>query len=140
LVVKTGISLPDEVYNELASIARVMGYGSISKAVRDAVEMFIAFNRWWTAKGNVFGTIQVLIPAGKPAVEEKLLNIERNYGRIIRLSIRIPFNADYMLQLLIVDGDGEEVKKLYKQLVRIDGILAVQASLLPGITSQPVKE
>ncbi len=132
MVVKTGVSLPDEVYNELSRIARLMGYGSISKAVRDAVEMFIAFNRWWTARGRVFGTIQVLASLERPTAEDKLLETVRSHDNVVKGLLRIPVAERYSLHLLIVEGDSESIKTLYKNLVRIDGILAVQASLLPG--------
>ena len=132
MVVKTGVSLPDEVYEELSRISRVMGYGSISKAVRDAVELFIAFNRWWTASGRVFGTIQVLLSPARRGAEEKVLAVEKRFENIVKAVLRTSTSGGYTLHILVVDGHGDTVKQLYKELVRVDGVLAVQTSLLPG--------
>ncbi|BEP18438.1 hypothetical protein PYJP_17900 [Pyrofollis japonicus] len=136
MVVKTGIALPDKVYEELSNIAREMGYGSISKAVRDAVELFIAFNKWWSAKGSVTGTIMVLYPKEASTTERKVIELLGGFSEIIRASIHVPL-GEYSLLAILVAGEGSEVKNLYKELTRLDGVLAVQPSLLPLPTGAP---
>ncbi len=130
MVVKTGVSLPNEVYEKLVELCKALGYTSVSRAIRDAVELFIAFNRWWLARGRVVGVIQVVAPA-TGRVQEKILAIEAEYRDIVKASTRVPL-GQHSLIVLLVDGDGEKVRRLYKSLVSVEGVVAVQPSLLPG--------
>ena len=129
MVVKTGIAFPDKVYEELNKIAKEMGYTSISKAVRDAVELFIAFNKWWLARGGVAGVILVMLPRSAEQGQRRLTTILSSADTVLGYSYTSL--GDYALYIVVVAGQGPGVKKLYKELTRIEGVLAVQPSLLP---------
>jgi len=129
LVVKTGIAFPDKVYEELNKISREMGYGSISRAVRDAVELFIAFNKWWSAKGRVAGAILVLLPRSNEQAHRKILAAINSLDSVMHSTYTVLGN--YALYTVMVSGPGASIKQLYKELTRIEGVLAVQPSLLP---------
>jgi CopG family nickel-responsive transcriptional regulator len=130
MVIKTGVSLPEEVHRSLVELCKVMGYESVSKAIRDAVEMFIAFNKWWSFSGRVAGSLQLLVHRSRLDTRKKLLEIQQSYENIIKTVFSFTVN-DYLLCVYIVEGEGIDVKSLYKNLVKINGILAVQVSLVP---------
>jgi len=135
MVVKTGIAFPDKVYEELNRIAREMGYTSISKAVRDAVELFIAFNKWWSARGGVIGVILLLLPRSSEQTHKRIVSILNSSSAVKSFT----YNAlnDYVLYVVDILGTGPEVKQLYKELTRLENILAVQPSLLPLPLEKP---
>ncbi len=129
MVVKTGVSLPDDVYQELVETAQAMGYTSLSHAVRDAVETFIAFNKWWKYSGTVTGSIQILALDTRETHSNLADNL-REHAHTIIAQLTIPLDR-YALTIIVVRGAGEEIKELYKKLVKTKGVLAVQANLLP---------
>ncbi len=131
MVVKTGVSIPDDVYRKLMELMRALGYTSTSKAIRDAIELFIAFNRWWTAGGPVAGVIQVVGRVGSRSLE-RVRELESEFKGIVRFSVTVPVNGNLVFHLIFVDGDGGDVKELYRRLASIDGLLAVQTALLPS--------
>ena len=131
MVVKTGVSLPDEVYERLVSLSKSLGYTSISKAVRDAVELFIAFNRWWTARGGVAGVIQIAARRGSRGLAE-LEEAVSEFSDIVRFTARVPVSGGMVFCLVFVEGDGARVKQLYRRIASINGLLAVQPALLPS--------
>jgi len=131
MVVKTGIALPDGVYKQLVEISKNMGYTSISRVIRDAVELFIAFNRWWSHSGTVGGTLQLLVPEDNESVASSIHRAVRDYYDIVDSVIAVRLSTGYMLYIMIVHGSGNRVKELYKLFTRIRGVLSLQASLLP---------
>lgn len=138
MVVKTGIAFPDKVYEELNKIAKEMGYTSISKAVRDAVELFIAFNKWWSAKGGVTGVILLLLPRSSEQAHKKITSI-LNSADVVKSFTYSALN-DYVLYIVNVAGSGPDVKQLYKELTKVENVLAVQPSLLPLPLEKPHKD
>ncbi len=127
--VKTGISLPDDVYRRLLELVRAMGYTSVSRAVRDAIDAFIAFNRWWLERGPVMGTLQVVTAGGEAAAE--LARVEAEYRDVVVASLRV-LTGGYQLHVIVVRGPGSRVKELYRALVKLREALAVQPALLPA--------
>ncbi len=131
MVVKTGVSLPDKVYDQLLKLATSMGYTSISKAVRDAIELFIAFNRWWIHKGPVTGTLQVLVSARDDKAITRMEEAEEDYQDVVHTVVKVRASSDMKLYIIIVRGDGAKVKELYKKLANTRGVISIQAALVP---------
>ncbi len=131
MVVKTGVSLPDETYQELTRLARILGYNSISQAVRDAVNLFITANRWATTSLPLAGSIQAL--AEEKSLPILLSKIKSPPAVSINL---LPVGEGYTLIIVVVRGEPGEIKRLYSLLSSTPGVSAVTASLLP-LAAQP---
>jgi CopG family nickel-responsive transcriptional regulator len=129
MVVKTGVALPDEVHRRLVELVRALGYTSVSKAIRDAIDLFIAFNRWWLERGNVMGTLQAVAASHEGL--EGVSRLEAVHSDIVTASLRVKA-GDHTLIVLVVKGPGSKVKKLYTDLLKVRGVVAVQPSLLPA--------
>jgi len=130
MVVKTGVSLPDSLYARLQELAASMGYSSISRAIRDAVEIFIAFNSWWNHRGRLRGVI-VVAAAGRERLPSQLLRvIERD--AVNKLYVEKPSSPEkpYLLYIF-VEAEASELKELYKELTRTRGVVMVQPVFVP---------
>ncbi|WP_228546775.1 CopG family ribbon-helix-helix protein [Hyperthermus butylicus] len=128
-MVKTGVSLPDELYEKLVSLAQRAGYPSISKAIRDAVELFIAFNTWWSSQGPVTGVLHLLAEAKHGSeIQEALQDAEE----VVEAVLYRRLGASYIAVIVVVEGEPGRIKDLYKKLTRLRGVLAVQPALLPA--------
>jgi len=136
-VVKTGVSIPDELYEELRRLAEEKGYKSISSIIRDAIELFIAFNRWWLRDELVTGSIQVLVRDERAL--HRVIDVLESSRSIVKHFLVEP-RSGASLVLGIVEGPGGEVKRLYGRMARLDGVLAIQASLLPAIQEPRLEE
>ncbi|MCE4606302.1 MAG: ribbon-helix-helix protein, CopG family [Desulfurococcales archaeon] len=136
MVVKTGVSLPEDVYDGLVNLAQQLGYPSLSSVIRDAIELFVGFRRWWLVGGIIAGTLQVLLkPSSKGIMDIPL--IEEKFRNILLGSMKLPI-GDYLLYLFMVNGDGALVKEFYKELLNVNGVIVVQPSLLPVGSKQNV--
>ncbi|MEB3844081.1 MAG: hypothetical protein LRS48_00180 [Desulfurococcales archaeon] len=126
MTVKTGVSLPDDVYSMLLDIAESRGYKSVSQAIRDAVTLFVVANRWWGLEGRVAGAFQVLLKDDK-----WLGSILSRYRGIIRTHVSVPLTGGRTIHIVVVEGPAGEAKRLYSELVRVRGVLSVQPNILP---------
>jgi CopG family nickel-responsive transcriptional regulator len=126
VVVKTGVALPDELYERLMQLARAMGYVSLSKLIRDAVELFIAFNSWWGSRSPVKGFILVL---AKQEAIGQLAALLHELG--VKRYMVEEYGGGAVLLLAHVEGRPEAVKEIYKTLTRARGVLTVQSMVLP---------
>ncbi len=128
MVVKTGVALPDQLYEELARVARSLGYTSLSQAVRDAVQLFITLNRWAASPLPLAGVLQVVAERG--SVEKAAARLAAHH-EVVTGYIVVPLSQDKAMLLVIVRGEPGEIKKLFRELSRLRGVDAVTASLLP---------
>lgn len=129
LVVKTGVSLPDELYERLRRLAEAMGYSSVSRAIRDAVELFIAFNSWWGSRGVVKGVLVLVVDEARVgSVSGALLS---GYGCVRSFMVERLGAPGLAAVFVFVEGGAGEVKGLYKELTRLRGVYTVQPVLLP---------
>ncbi|NOZ89232.1 MAG: CopG family ribbon-helix-helix protein [Crenarchaeota archaeon] len=128
MVVKTGVALPDKLYEELARVARSLGYTSLSQAVRDAVQLFITLNRWASSPLPLAGVLQAVADRG--SVERVAARLAAHHEVVTGYMV-IPLDRDKAMLLVIVRGEPDEIKKLFRDLSRLRGVDAVTASLLP---------
>ncbi len=129
MVVKTGVSLPDELYERLRRLAEAMGYSSVSRAIRDAVELFIAFNSWWGSRGAVKGVLMLVVDGARlGAVSGALLS---GCGCVRSFMVERLGASGMVVVFAFVEGLAGEVKELYKELTRLRGVHTVQPVLLP---------
>ncbi len=126
MTVKTGVSLPDDIYSMLLDVAESRGYKSVSQAIRDAVTLFVIANRWWGLEGRVAGAFQVLVKGDKT-----LGNTLYKYRGIIRAHVSVPLTGERTIHIIVVEGSAGEAKRLYSELVKARGVLSVQPNILP---------
>jgi len=130
MVVKTGVSLPDQLYAKLQLLASTMGYSSISRAIRDAVELFIAFNSWWSHRGRLRGVIVVAV-TDLPRVYGQLGGIlESDVVKTVYVE-KSPHPQKPALLYLHVEGEAAELKELYKVLSRMRNVVMTQPVFIP---------
>ncbi len=128
MVVKTGVALPDEVYKRLQEVAKAMGYSSISKAIRDAVDIFIAFNSWWNQRGVLKGFLILLVDHERAPHVAKLLSEHDIVDYVLVEYIR---RTRMEMMLAAVEGEATEIKTLYKELTKLRGIYMMQPVFAP---------
>lgn len=126
--VKTGVAIPEEVMKEFEDLARTLGYGSRSRAFQDAVQLFIATNRWVESKGYVAGCIVVIYDHEEHGVEDSLTNIQHSYLKIVSAAMHVHLSNTKCMLIIALKGDVETVRKLYSELSKVRGITHIQAA------------
>jgi len=128
-----GISLPEELVKELESLIDVLGYRSRSKAIADAIQLFIGSHRWQGMKGEVAGALVILFDHTQGHVEDQVTDIQHDFLDVISATMHIHLSGRYCLEIVGVRGDVTKIKELYSKLAKLRGIKSLQVLLIPLI-------
>lgn len=116
-LVKTGITIPQNLLVELENIANMMGIRSRSVAIQMAVRQFIAsMNIHLRREGKLAGAIIVHYSHKHHHIEEILTEIQHNYLDIIPASMHIHLSHDDCMLVIGLKGDSDRIKKFVEEL------------------------
>lgn len=126
-VSRIGVSLPKRLLDEFDSIIKTRGYSSRSEAIRDAIRSYIAEYKWLEReKGEIVGVINVMYDHHFKGISDSLTSLQHNFHEIITTTLHIHLNKDVCLEMILVKGDMEEIKKLVDNVSAIRGVTSVK--------------
>ncbi len=126
-VARIGVSLPKNLLDEFDSIIKTRGYSSRSEAIRDAIRSYIAEYKWLEReKGEIIGVVNVMYDHHFKGISDALTNLQHNFYKIITTTLHIHLNEDMCLEMILVRGDMEEIKKLVDKVSAVRGVTGVK--------------
>lgn len=132
-LMRIGVSLPDNLLNIFDEIIEKRGYSSRSEGIRDAIRSYISHYEWMgEIKGHRVGTIAVIYDHTKKGLSNALTDIQHRYSHLIKSSVHVHLDHDNCFEVIVLDGDGEEIKELTEAILALKG---VQFSKLTTIAS-----
>lgn len=120
---RIGVSLPDTLLNKFDGIIDKRGYSSRSEGIRDAIRNYISYYEWMgDIKGHRVGTVSVIYDHTKRGLSNALADIQHNYTHIIKSSIHIHLDHDNCFEVIVLEGDGEDIKDLAENIMALKGV------------------
>lgn len=130
-IVRVGVTFPPELLNDFDDVINRMGYGNRSKAVQDAVTMFISEKKWLQKeKGSQAGVLTMLYDHEAKGLETTLTHTQHHYARIICSTMHIHLNARECLETIAVKGNHSEIRKLSDELAAKKGVKLLRTTLV----------
>jgi CopG family nickel-responsive transcriptional regulator len=125
------ISLPPNLVEEFDETWRSIQYENRSKAVHDAIRSFITDVQWMRREtGGVVGTILVLYYLDRPSLIEKLAHVRHSFRQVVRSTQQFYVEGNKVMEVISVEGDVEEIKRLTQELMVMKGVKQVKPSLI----------
>jgi CopG family nickel-responsive transcriptional regulator len=122
-IVRMGVTFPPELLADFDKITRRMGYSNRSKAVQDAVRMFISEKEWLQKeKGNQAGVLMMLYDHEVRGLESALTDVQHDFSESICSTMHIHLSERECLEAIAVKGDGAEIRKLSNELAAKKGV------------------
>jgi CopG family transcriptional regulator, nickel-responsive regulator len=122
-LMRIGISLPETLLGKFDEIIEERGYSSRSEGIRDAIRSYISYCESMNdIKGHQIGTIAVIYDHTKRGVSNSLINIQHKYSHLIKSSMHVDLNYDDSFEVIVLDGEGEEIKKLVEAMTTLKGV------------------
>ena len=120
---RIGVSLPDALLGEFDEIIEQKGYSSRSEAIRDAIGNYISCYDWMCdIKGRHIGAIAVIYDHTKRGLSDALTDIQHDYSHLIKSSVHIYLDHDDCYEVVVLDGNGEEIAKLTEAMMTLKGV------------------
>ncbi len=131
---RIGVSLPENLLEKFDEIITKRGYSSRSEGIRDAIRSYIRYYEWMSeVEGERVGTISLVYDHSQRGLVNSLLDIEHDFSEIIRSSIHLHINHDTCMEVLMVRGEGKEVKKVTERIMTLRGVKHVKlTTIIPG--------
>lgn len=120
---RIGVSLPDTLLDEFDEIVERKGYSYRSEAIRDAITHYISRYEWMgDIKGRHIGAVAVIYDHTKRGLSDALTDIQHNYSHLIKSSVHIYLDHNDCYEVVVLDGNGEEIAELTDTMIRLKGV------------------
>ena len=120
---RAGVTFPPDLLKDLDEIVGKMGYENRSKAVQDAVRMFVAERKLLQNETvDQAGLIMLLYAHETRGLENTLTQVQHHFATIICSTMHIHLSETDCLEAIAVKGNVAEVRKLRDQLAAKKGV------------------
>ena len=125
-IARIGVSLPKNLLDEFDKVIRERGYSSRSEAIRDAIRNYLVEYKWLEREqGEIVGAVSVVYDHTVRGLTDAIIDAQHGTS-VVSASVHIHLNAEQCLEIILVRGKMEEVKKLMDRLSALRGVLNVK--------------
>ncbi|MDD4580691.1 MAG: nickel-responsive transcriptional regulator NikR [Methanothrix sp.] len=124
---RIGVSLPENLLNRFDEIILNRGYSSRSEGIRDAIRSYIVNYEWMSdVDGKRVGVITIVYDHSQRGLEDSLTHIQHEFGSIIQSSLHVHLDRDICLMVVVLNGDGQDVRKAAERMMTLKGVKHVK--------------
>jgi CopG family nickel-responsive transcriptional regulator len=128
---RIGISLPKHLLDRFDEILNYRGYSSRSEGIRDAIRTYITYYKWMSdVKGEREGVITMVYDHEQRNLLQAITEVEHEYHTIIKASLHSHVTHERCLEVILVRGDGSQLKALAEKLMSHKGVESVKLTTI----------
>ena len=128
---RIGISLPKNLLDRFDEILNLRGYSSRSEGIRDAIRTYITYYKWMSdVKGEREGVITMVYDHEQRNLLTTIMDIEHEHNALIKASLHSHVTHDRCLEVILVHGDGSQLKSLAEHLMAQKGVESVKLTTI----------
>jgi len=116
MIKRFGVSIEKDLLEVFDKIIEEKGYNSRSEAIRDIIRDYIVREKWNIKKEKVVGSISLVYEHDVYGLADKLTDIQHQYHDVIISTLHVHFDEKNCLEVILVRGKVEKIKKLYDEL------------------------
>lgn len=124
---RIGVSLPEKLLSRFDDIILRRGYSSRSEGIRDAIRNYIVHYEWMSdVQGERVGVITLVYSHGQRGLVDNLTEIQHEAGPIIQSSLHVHLDHENCLEVIVLRGEGQEVRKAAEKMMSLKGVKHVK--------------
>jgi CopG family nickel-responsive transcriptional regulator len=128
---RIGISLPKHLLDQFDQIINYRGYSSRSEGIRDAIRTYIQYYKWMSdVKGERQGVITMIYDHDQRGLLVVLTDIQHEFKGIIQASLHSHVTESRCLEVILLRGDGTQLKSLAERLMSQKGVESVKLTTI----------
>jgi Predicted transcriptional regulators containing the CopG/Arc/MetJ DNA-binding domain and a metal-binding domain len=128
---RVGISIPKNLLDRFDEVLDLRGYSSRSEGIRDAIRTYITYFQWMAdVKGERKGIITMVYDCGQRGLVETLTDIQHDYSSLINTSLHTDVSGTRSLEVILVHGEGSEIKTFAEKLMSQKGVETVKITTI----------
>jgi len=122
-IVRVGVTFPPDLLKEFDEIINKMGYESRSKAIQDAVRLYVSERKWLREeKADQTGVLLMVYDHEVKGLESALTETQHHHTRLISSTLHIHLSERDCLEAIAVKGKASEIRQLSDELTTKRGV------------------
>lgn len=123
-ITRVGVTFPPELLQDFDAIIAKMGYESRSKAVQDAVRLFVSERKWLQEETNTqqTGIILMVYDHEVRGLETNLTEVQHSHSEIVTSTLHIHIGEKDCLEAIAVKGKASEIRHVSDELATKKGV------------------
>jgi len=131
-ITRVGVTFPPDLLKDFDEIISKMGYENRSKAIQDAVRLFVSERKWLQEeKGAQAGILLMLYDHEVKGLESAITDAQHHHAHIVCSTMHIHLNERDCLEAMAVKGDAAQVRKLSDELAAKRGVKILKTMFIP---------
>jgi len=116
-----GVSIPSPLLKSLDQLINQKGYQNRSEAIRDLIRDSLV-KREWESETETVGTITIVYNHHTRELSNVLTDLQHEFFKSIISAVHIHLDKHNCLEVLIVKGNGNELKQISDRLIGTKGV------------------
>jgi CopG family transcriptional regulator, nickel-responsive regulator len=121
-LVRFGVSIPGDLLEKFDGLISGKGYTNRSEAIRDLIRDRLVEDQWSESGHEVVGTATVVYNHEQSDLAQKLTEIQHRQHNLIVSAVHVHLDAHNCLEVLIMRGAADVVKKVGELLISTRGV------------------
>lgn len=121
-ITRFGISLDEGLLQRFDGLIRDKGHANRSEAIRDLIRDALVQREWEAGTEETAGTITLVYSHDTRELSDTLNDIQHKYHSAVVSSMHIHLDGHNCLEVLVVRGRGNEIKKIADVLIGTKGV------------------
>jgi CopG family transcriptional regulator, nickel-responsive regulator len=130
-IVRIGVTFPPELLKDFDEITSKMGYESRSKAIQDAVRLYVSERKWIKEENTIqTGVILIVYDHDVKGLESELTETQHEHSSLITSTLHIHISERDCLEAIAVKGKASEIHHLSDELTTRRGVKIVKTTIV----------
>jgi CopG family nickel-responsive transcriptional regulator len=130
-VTRIGVTIPPELLKDFDEITSKMGYESRSKAIQDAVRLYVSERKWLKQEdATQTGIILMVYDHDAKNLDSELTEAQHEHSKIITSTMHIHVSEHDCLEAIAVKGKASEIRHLSDELTTRRGVKILKTTIV----------
>ena len=131
-ITRVGVTFPPDLLKDFDEITVKMGYESRSKAIQDAVRLFVTERKWIQQESNTqqTGVILMVYDHDIHGLESNLTEAQHEHSELITSTLHIHISERDCLEAIAVKGKASEIHHLSDELTTRRGVKILKTTIV----------
>jgi CopG family transcriptional regulator, nickel-responsive regulator len=123
-ITRIGVTFPPDLLKDFDEIITKMGYDSRSKAIQDAVRVFVTERKWLKEEANTpqTGVLLMVYDHDVRGLESDLTEVQHDHSELVTSTLHVHISERDCLEAIAVKGKAREIRHLSDELATKRGV------------------
>jgi CopG family nickel-responsive transcriptional regulator len=121
-IIRFGVSIDSQLIKKFDALINRKGYATRSEAIRDMIRDTLVEEEWEAGSQETVGTITIVYNHHTRELEHALTDMQHKSFHQIISTLHVHLDAHNCLEVLVVKGKGQEIRKIADRLIGTKGV------------------